>query len=281
MARSPANSKPDRDGAVWRARLITMALRYGLWTLALVAVVLALLGAGHSAHMAFFENNPNFVLRQVQVEVRGGSLRPDDVKQLLANQQVAAGESNIFALDPALLRARLESDPMVQRAELRRRLPETLEVCVFGRTPVVQLYAPGGQLLDDQGVSLPPSPRGDYQQLPVLTGLRELGQFRPGQVVDHPMVKATLDLLRLLATTPEGKIIQPKVIQVTASSQELTLLLNPSPAAMIRDGCQLVLPARDLQAALARASAVLRDRAAANQPTGRIDATYARVPVEP
>ncbi len=110
----------------------------------------------------------------------------------------------IALVDLDAIRAALESEPIVARAMVARRLPDLLEARIDERVPVARARLAGGTVLvDENGVLFPPglgSP-GD-EKLPELRGLAT----RPGEpalvAADRPALAALEALRRVTGHAP-------------------------------------------------------------------------------
>jgi hypothetical protein len=109
-----------------------------------------------------------FIVRNV--ELRGALSIPGDT--LLARLGDIQGKP-MLELDLFALAGRIRSHPRVQRAELLRRLPGTLEVRVTERRELAVISARTGLTgIDGQGVVLAPPAPGWPVDVPVITGSR-------------------------------------------------------------------------------------------------------------
>lgn len=256
----------------------SLPARLGIWFAIIVAIIGLLYLGQRGIHHLFFAGNPHFVIRDVEIEIAKGALSEERVRDILG---VNEGDDNLFALELGVLRAQLLDDPVVQEAEIRRHLPSTLAVRVYGRTPVAQLVRNGGPLIDGTGIVLPPSERRETLTLPVVTGIPGLTGHTPGTPMRMPMLDAALDLLRLRDTVPNGHWYDIDFVQIDESSGELRLLLRARPQLLIRDGCMVTVPGDDIEHALRKGVAVIEQRAKAHQPTGSLNLTYEKVPATP
>lgn len=140
---------------------------------AVVALVLAALGAGIYEVRAFALHSWRFRLRSVNdIEVAGEA--PNSRAQAMDRMRDMVGR-NIFQLSLAERKQELEKIPWVETASVSRLWPNHLRVMVKERTPVA-FIALGGRiaLIDAQGVvmDLPPGVPNNYS-FPVITGMNE------------------------------------------------------------------------------------------------------------
>jgi cell division protein FtsQ len=115
-----------------------------------------------AAALFALSRSPVFAVRHV--DVRGAHHR--SVAQILARAGVPAG-ANLLWLDTAAIARRLEADPWVARASVRRSLPRSLSVEVTERSPIAVLEGPGPTLLAADGTGLGPAPADE--RLPIVT----------------------------------------------------------------------------------------------------------------
>ena len=158
---------PVRRGAL--ARKTASRVR----TVALVALVLAALGAGIYEVRAFALRSARFVVRsEKDIELAGEA--PNSRAQAMEKMREVVG-GNIFQISLAERKRELEKIPWVESATVIRLWPDHLRVMVKERTPVA-FIALGGriELIDAQGVvmELPPGVPNNYS-FPVILGTNE------------------------------------------------------------------------------------------------------------
>lgn len=99
----------------------------------------------------FFLNSPFFTIKEVVVNSSSPySFRKGEkkVKQLYVGR-------NIFTVDLKQVQALIKSDfPQLKKVEVRRNLPEILEIDVVSRGPVAVIDTSGGIVIDAEGVVL-------------------------------------------------------------------------------------------------------------------------------
>lgn len=116
-------------------------------------------------------------LQVLSIEVQGVSgAREAEVK---ANV-LPRGRYSMLSVDPADVKARLETLHWVQSASVRRLWPSTLQVQV-NRREAYALWQRGGvaTVVDAHGRPAPDAQLGDYQHLPILVGPDALGASEP------------------------------------------------------------------------------------------------------
>lgn len=168
-------------------------------------------------------------LRADQVAViskRSGVL--DDVALADAFAAIAAdGDGSIFSFDTAAARQRLQELPWVAAAEVRRVLPDGLEVVVEARSPIAVWQTRGMLfLVDATGHALSPVSPADRPDLP--------------RVVGEGANATAKDIIALLAQHPQ--IAARLTAAVRVGDRRWTLEL--------KNGPRLLLPADDPATAL-------------------------------
>lgn len=131
---------------------------------------------------------------KVRAEVTGTKLM--SVAEILRLARVP--DTSVLAdIDLMSVKRRIEANPVVREAVLRRNPPSTLEIEIRERTPIAVLLNVGARdwLIDADGYILPSVPSVSIDALPVLTGATNLQRVAPGQ---HLKNRRLLQVLRLL-----------------------------------------------------------------------------------
>ena len=203
-------------------------------------------------------SSPRFLITEVTV-TGAGRLRPEDVA---AASGIGPG-TNFFRLDRDAVVARLETLPLVRRADLVRRFPNQVTLAIEERRPFTLVHA--GQLhwIDEQGVNLGPESRAVALRAPVLTGLAPSDLAGDGGV--SPRVAAGVSLLRMLLRSETGLIQQISEIDVSRPD---------GPVLYTVDGVEVRLGADDWEGRLARLQGVLAQLRAGGEAVGAIDLRF-------
>jgi len=138
----------------------------------------------------FFSRNPRFEIKHILIS-SDGRLTGIQLREYAGVKKGA----NLFAVDFDELRGRLETVPLVESVNIRRRLPNTLVIAVSERVAVAQIRRRSRGmpfLVDRHGVVMPATRSG--QSLPLIEGLK-IDTLRPGGRVDEPGVFQALDIL--------------------------------------------------------------------------------------
>ena len=264
-----------------RDRVVALLIKVGVWAAVLALVIVFGVGSARLAKRVFLTENPHFTLKHIEVKVNG-QLRPAEVIARLSRLKVKPKEVNLFALDLARLRRDLGAFVMVSQADLHLKLPSTLVIEISERIPVAQLVRHGERLVDPDGWIMPPRNDSRQQSLPVIIGLRNLPTLQTGARATDDMLLNALNLLRLLAIRPCGRLFDVEAVQLDYGHGTFRLHLRQK--GTFRTGAQIVLPARplELEESLQRVEIIARERTRGQQITGFINGTYrVNVPVLP
>jgi len=268
---------PARGG---KAREIGGLLtRVVVWSVVAAAFVAAVVGLVYALWLALFAANSHFTLRSIEANATG-QMRESEIIELAREFGAEPDAANLFELDVQELRECFEAQIAVDRATVTRRLPDTLIITVYEREPMAQFLRRGRQLLDAEGWFLPPRRNLRSLNLPIVTGVRDAKQLAERPKATDEMLLAALRFLRLLAVRPDGKHYDVSTIQLDYSHPSLTVHLRAK--GTFRKGARVVVPVKDMDAALDRMAVIVQERTKARQKTGFIDATYkVNVPVRP
>src|SRR6195256_1423742 len=177
-----------------------------LVVLSKIVLVLALgigifLGCRFGAKRFFFEN-PDYQLSQIEIQT-DGTLQRD---QVLKAAELREG-GNIFGVNLAQVRDRLQQLPQVDEVQVTRKLPGEIDIRVTERKPIAwitsdkQISDPFASevafLVDARGVLMKEKKLlPEYLGLPLITGCTS-ESLEAGKVVESFEAKAALELLRL------------------------------------------------------------------------------------
>jgi len=138
----------------------------------------------------FFSRNPSFEIKKI-VAHSDGRLTP---ALLTAYAKVKPG-MNLFAFDFDTVRSNLQSVSLIESAQVRRKLPDTLMIDVVERVAVAQVHwkwQAMPYLIDRYGVVLPPTKTG--LALPLIEGYKT-ERLQLGDQITHAGVRYVLELL--------------------------------------------------------------------------------------
>jgi cell division protein FtsQ len=140
------------------------------WTCVAALVGLAIAGAAWATHGRAAEalrDHPYFAINQLVINGCGPALTPEDVRAWLA----LTDDSTLWQAVPARVRARLEANPYVAHAAVRREFPGRLEVEVRERRPQAIVVLDGLYYVDRSGATFGPLRPQDSRDYPLITGL--------------------------------------------------------------------------------------------------------------
>jgi cell division septal protein FtsQ len=167
-------------------------------------------------------------------------------------------------LDTAAAAARLESLPLIRRADVIRTFPNRVTVAVEERRPFTLVHAGKLHWIDEEGADLGRESRAVAPAAPVLSGLdpSELGTGR-----EPPSERAALGiaLLRLLVRSRS-----PLLEEIS----EIDLSRAEGPVLYTVDGVEVRLGKEDWQARLGRLRGVLAQLAASGQSVMFVDLRF-------
>jgi cell division protein FtsQ len=150
------------EGAAARLRGLLMRVFKVLFVVALtVAGAFAAVGG-----QAWLRQTPHFAVARITVN---GNHRASKAA-LLERARLVPGQ-NLFALDLERARLAVAAHPWVESAELRRRLPDTLELSVVERVPAAALALGEVYLVDAEGEPFKRLQAEDGVDLPIISGL--------------------------------------------------------------------------------------------------------------
>jgi len=194
----------------------------------LAVVVTASLCAGAYAGYRWLTSSQRFAI--ATLEIRGNThLREAQLRSLLG---VAEGD-NIFGFSLSRLEHKLERDPWIATANLRRRLPDHLIVEVTEEYPAALVDLDGLYLAEAGGrvfkrASLP---LGEGLGLPVITGLAREDYLRDREAT-AARIRAALAVAR--AYSADGK--RPALGEIHLDARRGTTLLTYENAIAVRVG---------------------------------------------
>jgi hypothetical protein len=176
-------------GVVWKVVLVA-----GLCTGGYV-------GAREAATRLFFKN-PDYQVKTIELQT-DGTLQREDV---LKAADLHEGE-NIFSVNLARIRDRVQQLPQADEVEVMRKLPNEIDIRIVERRPVAWITSEteitdpfasdAAFLVGRRGVLMQQKKLlPEYLGLPLILGCRS-ESLEAGKVVESPEAKTALELLRL------------------------------------------------------------------------------------
>ena len=181
--------------------------RVVVW-LSKIALVLALAVAAYfgvrEGARHFFFNNPDYQLKAINVQT-DGTLNRD---QILNVAGLHEGE-NVFRVNLAQVRDRLQDLPQVDEVQVVRKLPAEVDIRILERKPIAWISrekevsdpfaSDAAFLVDARGVLMKEKELlPEYLGLPLISGCTSEA-LEPGKTVESVEANAALELLRLSA----------------------------------------------------------------------------------
>lgn len=196
MSRSAAKAPTNRRLSEKPERRFRLRDHLGAWgrrtaeLSVLVAAVVGLVVLGRWTH-SYVTTSPHFAVDRA--EVTGNDHVPAETIQALAGLPPG---TNIFAVSPSDAARRVEANPWVRSATVRRRLPDRVSIEVTEREAIALVRLGGLFLIDGEGAVFKEVEPGDPTDLPVITGItrERFDDDRGGARVD---LSEALALLRL------------------------------------------------------------------------------------
>ena len=253
-------------------------IRISVWTGSVIVIGFILFLCAFGIERLFFSKNPHFTLKKIDVSIAKGAVNSKLIKEKL---ELKVGKENIYDIDIEYLRNKLLKGPIIQDVEVRRIIPGTIQINVFGRTPVAQLLYQGGKTIDIHGYIMPNGTDAQTHNLPVLTGIPNANNMTAGMRLTDKLSLKALEFLKIRASMKNGEWLYVKLIQCNSRDDELIVYLHANNEHRIRENAKIIYPAKGVETAMKRVMRILDLRSIAAQPTGLIIAKYDRVPVTP
>lgn len=246
-----------------RQNRISLLKVVGIPAVGAIAVVMLLFSGAGILARGILSNSDHYVIRNVLVET-DGRLTESMIEQFGG---IERGE-NIFAVNIAEVRERLENIPIVRNVEVRRSLPDTLNIRISERVPLAYIESSHGGYrlaIDRDGIVIGPARRD--RGLPTLTGLR-VSEIEMGRALDGNLLRHALDVLDICDRTRLKQFIEIDYIDVSD-----TEILEMG----LATGEYVTLPRRDIKSKLVDLANILYVCRAENRTLARIDLTAENV----
>ncbi len=234
-----------------RARWIVARI---VWLAAAVVIVAAALLA-----VTWVTRSPRFAV--TTIDVTGHSrMRAQDIE---AASGITQGV-NLFLLNTREVVARLESLPLIRRAEVIRAFPNRVTLVVEERRPFTLVHAGKLHWIDEHGADLGPESRAVALAAPVLSGL-DAGELGAGHGAPSERAALGITLVRL----PLG-LQRPLLKQVS----EIDMSRSEGPVLYTVDGVEVRLGKEDWEARLGRLQGVLAQLGASGEVVTSVDLRF-------
>ena len=237
------------------------------WLIIVSGALLATIAAGtliflglQTANRLIFSENDEFIIKHYDI-ASDGRLRPWHIREYAGLEDGL----NLFAIDLGQVKKDLESVPLIEQAEVQRRLPDKLIIRTKERVAIARLALLDRNSLpmaiDRHGYVLGPGSVSPL--LPLIVGINQKG-IRPGTILQRPEIIETLKFLDLCDSTKRGVLF--KVYSVGVQDPDLIEV-------RLSTGEQILFGYNQMPQRVAKVSAILH----ANRKLGRkpvlIDAT--------
>ena len=264
-----SRKKPQEGNSLTR-----IGIRFGIF----LAVIVCLGVVKILFDKVFYTENPHFTLKEIKIETPSKAV---EKKYILNKLDLQEGHDNIYDIDIEEVRKTLETDSQIMKADVRRIVPDTLSITIYGRTARAQLLRVGGYLLDEEGIVLPANRHPESRKLPIITGVQGVSSINEGVKCEDIMVQHALQLLQYISVMDRGDWLRVKRIICSPRTQELIVHLDAYPEKGIgtRGTAELILPVKNMDKALSRVMDILIERDLAGQTTSYVHTGYDRIPV--
>lgn len=191
----------------WVGRVVKVLL--------LVGLVGGVYWGATEGYRRLFWENPDYALKEIRFTPTGSITRD----QVITTTGFEIGR-NIFSYNLDAARDALKGLPQVETVELRRYLPNRIEISLSERRPVAWVSAQPAvdvnkvertHLIDERGMVFQPKRiLPEYQPLPVIFGV-PLEDMAPGKPFRVAEVMSSLELLQRVRESGEFKIVSMDV----------------------------------------------------------------------
>ena len=139
------------------------------------------------------------------------------IKQAQINEEI-----NIFSVNLSTVRKRLLAHPWIAEAEVRRELPNVINIKIYEHKPLAVIDLGRRFLINDHGEIFKENTASDPDNLPVITGL-EFSDINVSARHGSISFNAVMDVLRL--GQKPGSIIPNKLIKKIHVDREIGITL--------------------------------------------------------
>ena len=180
------------------------------------------------------------------------------VYTILSEIGVEIDNNNIIELDIRKIRERLEEEAILKQIEVRKILPDTLDIRFAERIPQARIYAGSNTCyIDKDGIVLPPRhPNGTilkYENATVVTnisGIQNPDELQAGKKVNDKYLLAALSLIDKIQTHPDN-FFKIKQVQIYKEGEMLILEAISFPSTEIfMPECKFTFPIFDMDKAI-------------------------------
>lgn len=245
------NSYRRRRRVTRRARRFAVGM---LWVLGVLAVLAGTAWAGR-----WFFRSPHFAV--ATLEVSGQRRLTREAIETVADITLGV---NLFAVDTKAVVARLESLPLIRRAQVTRILPNRVSIEVEERRPFSLVHAGALHWIDEEGVDLGLETRAVAVEAPLLSGLGpdDLGTARRAPS-DRAVLGVALQRLLLRSQSP----LLQQIAEIDVGRPE-------GPVLYTVNGIEVRLGHDDWESRLGRLQGVLAQLTASGEAVTAVDLRF-------
>jgi len=165
-------------------------------TVAFLFVLTIFCGFGYG-FAQYLRDSQGFQVRRIRVA--GAENIP--VESIIALSGITTAD-NLLLMDLGTIKSRLLSNPYIQSCEIRRFLPDIVEISLKERHAVAMVLVHNRMfVVADDGVVLEELPNSSQHVGVLITDLTELGLVEPGQQIENKELRAALDMLQAFSKT--------------------------------------------------------------------------------
>ena len=175
----------------------------GLFKATILVLAVAVLALLWRVVYGYMKETPLLTLREVTIE---GCQRSSE-KDILSMTQLDR-KPNILSIDLAESRSKVEANPWIEHAEIRRIFPDRISIRIIERKPAAIILLDRLYYIDGKGVIFARVPKGYQIDHPILTGLHR-DDFKAHPDQSWGLVSKALRLVRLIKG---GKVLSQKDI---------------------------------------------------------------------
>ena len=196
-----------------------------LWKMVLVAGLCTggYVGVREAAARLFFAN-PDYQIKTIELQTDGTLQR----EEMLKTADLHEGE-NIFSVNLAQIRDRLQQLPQADEVEVVRKLPNEIDIRIVERRPVAWITSEtditdpfasdAAFLVGRRGVLMKQKKLlPEYLGLPLILGCKT-ESLEQGKVIESPEAQTALELLRLT----ESSLLQTRFRSAKSIFREVTM----------------------------------------------------------
>ncbi len=226
-----------------------------------------------------YTDNPHFAFTTLQFKATD-NFSAEAVIERLRELGVEERQVTLPQLDLRKLRNGFMENPLLEDAEFRRILPNTLDITLREREIAAAIVCSPPRTIDRHGIVLPPDVKGCPADLPRITGIASASSLQVGQPVEDPLIRAALDFLNRARLREESYLRCVRTIQLDNRNGNLCLYLDAN--GVFKPMAKITLPVKDMDDALDRLAGIVMNRTALGQPIATVDVTFkTHIPVTP